>query len=273
MICFTGDMEWINGVRNARCHRHRAGPPEHQVFFKSPGFVLETRMQSRRIKKSYRNVTGMFPTPDQTMLQGESMLELDNLILRADHPDVLRLHVQPVTLKYLRGNRYYPYTPDTLTEWRAVPCQQQRPPLLEEVKPFRELELKADELAPKFEAARAYALQQGWTFAVITEREIRGVPLANAKIMMRYRRPSSQLIPELAEPLLERVDHMKIVSIDELIRTARLSDEGQTLRQIWILLARHRLHADRALPFSRETMISPGRVEAALPAPFQLVTS
>ena len=215
-------------------------------------------MQARRIKKSYRNPTGLLPTLHNTSLQYESLLERDRLILISDDPNVEELHVQPVTILYRNATRETRYTPDLLIRWRTDRPEQLRVPLLEEMKYSSDLEKQREKLQPGLDAGQAYAAAQGWNFQITTEQQIRGVPLENARLLLPFRRHSAQVEPRFADHLQQRLAAHGPLSIDELIKPdSNLSDLHHRLRQVWILIARHQLGADRSAPLTRKTVVTP----------------
>ena len=123
----------------------------------------------REIGVSTRGVTGSVPSFGRY----ESSLERDLMeILRFD-PHVERFTPQPLTIEYLdRDGRTRNYTPDGLIHFKADSGSHQVPVLFE-VKHREDFRKDWKILLPKFRAAKAYCLVQGWRFEVFTEREIR----------------------------------------------------------------------------------------------------
>ncbi|MBF9221774.1 TnsA endonuclease N-terminal domain-containing protein [Hymenobacter ruricola] len=116
----------------------------------------------------------------------ESALERSLCLLLEFDPRVRYFCEQPVTIPYhppggSRGVRHY--TPDFLIQY-----EDEVQAVLAEVKYQSELDAKAAELAPKFDAARHYAAEQGWAFRVFTEADILATPLlGNARLLLRFR--------------------------------------------------------------------------------------
>ncbi|MCP3243254.1 TnsA endonuclease N-terminal domain-containing protein [Aeromonas hydrophila] len=139
-------------------------------------------MPVRSIPKNYRNVTGVAAHSKAVgKVMFESTLERDFLSLLEFDREVESFEVQPVRLSWLddRG-RARSYTPDVLVYYR----NGGRRPVLWEVKYRDDLRTNWLEYRPKFRAAVRYARERGWRFRLITEREIRGVRLDNAKFLL-----------------------------------------------------------------------------------------
>ena len=143
-------------------------------------------MPVRKIPKNHLVVTGRHASSKSIGdADFESILEADHLILLDFDQSVRSYEVQPVHIAVRpKGTNY---VPDALSHFRPAPCGTIRPSELIEVKPAALLKKHRDDYAPKFEAARAFAEERGWTFVIKTEREIRTPRLANLKFLRRYR--------------------------------------------------------------------------------------
>lgn len=148
-------------------------------------------MVARSIPKNYRNVTGRFASAkNQNLIGFESTLEKDFFLLLEFDRRVESFEEQPVTIAY-RGleGRVCHYTPDALVRYQATLAgEPDGQPVLYEVKYQSDLREHGVEYRPKFKAARRYALDRGWRFRVVTEREIRTSRLSNIRFLLRYRR-------------------------------------------------------------------------------------
>lgn len=144
-------------------------------------------MPVRKIKKNYRNVTGISSaTKSIGQAQFESTLERDFLRLLEFSPEVERFEVQPRTIRWRdNSDAECSYTPDVLVIFTEAVS---RPPWLCEVKYRSGLRKDWAELHPKFIQAIRYAKHQGWRFRLITECEIRGPDLDAAKFLLPFRR-------------------------------------------------------------------------------------
>ena len=187
----------------------------------------------REIGVSTRGVTGSVPSFGRY----ESSLERDLMeILRFD-PHVERFTPQPLTIEYLdRDGRTRNYTPDGLIHFKADSGSHQVPVLFE-VKHREDFRKDWKILLPKFRAAKAYCLVQGWRFEVFTEREIRTPYLENVKFLWPYveRVPS----PELRSQILQTLSDLDEADPD-LLLCALCHDAGNRARLIpslWHLVA------------------------------------
>jgi hypothetical protein len=138
-------------------------------------------MAVRQIRANYRSVTGLVAA-DQTARSTayESTLERDFIKHLLFNKNVLEHEEQPLTLDFTDTGKKRRYTPDLLIYYRkdAVTTKDWLP-LLAEVKYRSDLFQHWAELSPKFRAARAYARERTWDFAVVTERELRTPYLTN----------------------------------------------------------------------------------------------
>lgn len=141
-------------------------------------------MPVRRIGLCYRSVSGRVPMgAGRPSVAVESTLERDFAILQRFDPEVAAVEEQPVRIEYrdASGVRRR-YVPDFLVQYRGAG----RPPVLVEVKFSTDPALVAGGLEDRFAAARAYACQRGWTFAVMTETAIRTPKLSNVTFLLPY---------------------------------------------------------------------------------------
>lgn len=215
-------------------------------------------MHARDIGKSYRGLTGWVCLgKDRPQAEFESLLERDYYILRSADPTIAVIHHQPVTIEFEHEGKKRSYTPDALLEHHPDPDGQPRRHRLEEVKYTRELGERADELAPIFEAARAYAEEQGWDFGVVTETDIRGVLLDNVELLRNYDRVGNDVDLEIAKTLTGRLQGGQL-TIRAMIAGVPERIRGDAIRQAWILLAQGMLKTDMTRPLNRDSAVSLG---------------
>ncbi len=209
-------------------------------------------MPVRKIPMNYLVVTGKSLGRGR-VVQYEGTLEPElHLLLRFD-PVVKDYEEQPVTIKYvnLKGRKTH-YTPDLLVHFR-----DSRLPELIEVKPSSYLEEHAAELFPKFEAARAYARTQGWTFKLMTEKEIRIPRLENLKFLSVY----ADIYTEATTvtQILTTVSKQPI-SVKDLLSTLckNVDQQDMVVPMIWHLVLGGKLNANLSVPISMTTVLSKG---------------
>lgn len=200
-------------------------------------------MPVRKIKKNYRNVTGISAaTKALGQAQFESTLERDFLRLLEFSPDVAAFEVQPLTLNWRDdAGTKRSYTPDTWVSFHDAAGQK---PWLCEVKYRSDLKEQWSELHPKFRQAIRYARQKGWRFRLMTEVEIRGPLLEAAKFLLTFR---SRTVPaDQAVHILALVERLKDTTPSDLLRhiTPDPNIQAEWLPTIWHLVARFQIGAD-----------------------------
>ncbi len=135
----------------------------------------------------------------------ESSLERDFIKHLIFNTNVFKHEEQPLTIEFKdAGGKQRRNTPDLFVSYRRdLTITRDWRPLLAEVKYRSDLFRHWVELKPKFRAARAYAKQQGWDFAIMTEQEVRTPYLKNITFLLEFRKYP---VDEAAsQPLLEAV--------------------------------------------------------------------
>ncbi len=148
-------------------------------------------MAVRKIRANYRSVTGLVADDQSARTTAyESSLERDFIKHLLFNQNVLEHEEQPLTIDFTDGGgKPRSYTPDLLVSYRKdVAVTRGWQPLLAEVKYRSDLFKHWAELKPKFRAARAYARERGWNFAVVTERELRTSYLKNVTFLLEFRK-------------------------------------------------------------------------------------
>ena len=128
------------------------------------------------------------------------------------------------------------------------------PKRLIEVKPSHRL---ARPIAQrKLAVGRAFAVQEGWTFHVLTEKELfQGPLLDNVRLLSRYRQ--CYVDKNLLEQLILHVPPSGI-ELGHLLESNVLADQSQLRLHILHLLATNRLCFHPQQPFCDSTPIFPG---------------
>ncbi|MEX0915258.1 MAG: TnsA endonuclease N-terminal domain-containing protein [Wenzhouxiangellaceae bacterium] len=201
---------------------------------------------ARKIGISTRSYTGRVSSGG-TSTAFESALERDFLVLLDFERDIETLCEQPVKINYTHQGRRRVYTPDFLVVYRYDGT------VLYEIKFREDLKKNWVDLRPRFRAAVAYCRQRGWHFKILTEVEIRGVRLENARFLRGYgSRPPQDALEE------------------HVVRT--LAILGRTTPEILMKAAfkekYHRMAALSAL----WRLVAIGRVRALLDEPISLQT-
>lgn len=206
-------------------------------------------MPVRKIKKNYRNVTGISSASKAVgQAQFESTLERDFLRLLEFSPEVKRFEVQPLTIHWRdNSHSWRSYTPDVLVTFTEATS---RPPWLCEVKYRSDLRKNWPELHPKFIQAIRDAKHQGWRFRLISEVEIRGHDLDAAKFLLPFRRLS--IPPERKSRLLSLVDSLGESTPQGILQTISpdLQVQAEWLPALWQLVANFDIGMDFETPIT-----------------------
>lgn len=209
-------------------------------------------MPVRTVPRSYRNVTGFFPSeksigPDCF----ESPLERDCLVLLEFHPDVLEYEVQPVRIPWKdRSGKSRSYTLDIRVTYRPeAQCAWRGRTLIIEVKTAEELAKKWKELVPKFRAAWRHCQEHGWIFKIVTDRAIRTHAFKNAKFLLPFRRHEPH--PEVEKFLLKRLAKLGESTPEDLVH----EDPDTRLPALWNLLSLYRVGFDLDEPLSMNSFV------------------
>ena len=191
----------------------------------------------------------------------ESPLERDFFILVDFDSSVCYIEEQPVRIRYFVGEKEKSYFPDALVRFAT---ESGKRPVLCEVKTREELWRNWARLRPGFKAARRHARDNGWTFKIFTEREIRGPYLGNIKLLREYRTfPADELLGA------------RIVRYCATQETRTLSDvlehfsppgveKGWLLSQVWHLVAVGRLGTDLSREFDNAMELRSRRAPLSL---------
>lgn len=186
----------------------------------------------------------------------ESSLERDFFELVMADPSVAGVEGQPVRIDYVSASgRTQYYTPDALVTYKEdVRSEVVRPPLLCEIKYRDEYRSKFAELRPKILAARAFAKARGWTFKVITDREIRTTRFSNLRFLSAYRdrAPENAIANRIGIVLAKYgvctpFELLLSISEDQF-------EQAAAIPTMWWMVAHGHIYADLSVPL---TMNSP----------------
>ncbi len=214
-------------------------------------------MAVRKIRANYVSVTGLVADDRSAKSTGyESSLERDFIKHLIFNQNVFKHEEQPLTIEYIDADgKQRRYTPDLFVSYRKdLAFTKHWRPLLAEVKYRSDLFKHWIELKPKFRAARAYAKQRGWDFAIMTERELRTPYLKNITFLLEFRKyPVDEAAGQLLLAAVADTGASTPVNLLRLISedTAR---KAMLLSALWQLLATGHLAIDLE---QRLTMTSP----------------
>jgi len=200
----------------------------------------------RRIPLSRRShIVGFQPLPTG-ITEHESALERDFVTKVSWENADVQITSQPVTIRFRDGAVSRRYTPDFLLHRSAAIDE------LIEVKYQADLRANHFRLAPAFAAAQAWASEHATVFRVVTEVEIRGPGLHNARRLLPLR--SAPVDPCLADCAMSAVRELAAPTIAQLL--ARLpGDRPAALATLWRLIARGALRVDLTAAITLDTVI------------------
>lgn len=209
-------------------------------------------MPVRKIPKSYRNLTGVFPSKKSTGEAGfESTLERDVLIYFEFICNVEKFEVQPVQINWTdEQGRVRTYTPDVLVHY------VDRKPILYEVKYSDDLAEVIKEGRDKFKAAIKFARDNGWRFKFFTEAKVGINYLKNVRFLLPFLQAGPRveahmdMIDEKLNELSETTPKFLITSIfkDEF-------NQAELIPTLWYLVATEQIGIDLNQPLTMTSNI------------------
>ena len=149
-------------------------------------------MLSRKVvTRSGRRIRGFFPSVKMNrMVEWESLLERDAILLMEFSPGVKSYREQPALIQYQDGDRLRRYFPD----FEVVGSGGLLIHL--EVKPEKQLE--RPEVAAKLRAVAAHYASRQLNYRILTDVRIRAEPLhSNLRLLRRYLRGEPPVLPHL----------------------------------------------------------------------------
>ncbi len=158
-------------------------------------------------------------------------------------PHVTRFFEQPFTLSYHSDGALRRYTPDAQAEFAPANGQPART-VVYEIKYRDDLRENWHECRPRFVAANHHCRKHGWTFALLTEREIRTPMLENATFLRRYRTIADQ--PLVRMQLLYTLQALGPTTPQALLAAAYVSEQSRApaLSTLWRLIATRQIATD-----------------------------
>ena len=216
----------------------------------------------RRLKKSYKTVTGRFFSRKLSRLvQFDSMLEHDFILLLDLHPAVQTIVEQPMAIAWMDecGERQV-YVPDFYVTFRAGNFLGRRveKSWIVETKYRTDLLESWHRIRPKLKAGFAEAHRAACTFKVITESFLGSPAVANAAFLRKFvsttpDRPCDLEVPQKLR-LLGRSTPKVLVST----LAPRKEEQDAYMQAVWIAIAHGRIKFDFEQPLSDSSEIWTG---------------
>jgi hypothetical protein len=209
-------------------------------------------MPVRKIPKSYRAITGRFPSfINGRCVSYESSLERDFFLSLEFDPSVVSYEEQPIRLTEIRQGKQLTYTPDCLVSYSGG-----KPDQLVECKYLSELIEKASVYEPKFAMARKYTNERDMEFLVINDEDLRKIPLANYRLLYRFTKPPNNL-PLYRDHIITVMNEAGNISLRDLLNRLAPDRSAQAAFTplIWHLLFTRTLFADLSEPIGYQTLL------------------
>jgi len=215
-------------------------------------------MAVRQIPPNTRSITGFLPSTTQPDTAAfESTLERDFYTLLEFDLNVDRREVQPVRIEYRDEDGIRrTYVPDVLVIYRQdiVPARELAP-ILCEVKYRADLVSNWRTLRRKLRAGRQYAVERGWEFRLMTERQIRTPYLRNAQFLLPFRHrarnyQNETILAAAMQQLREADPESLLLSI-----TTDPMERAELLPSLWLMIGYRLLWTDLSLPLTMSSRI------------------
>jgi hypothetical protein len=138
-------------------------------------------MTVRQVSHRGGNMIGHFPSLTMNdQIPFESTIERDYLYLLDYDPTVLAFAAQPLKIHYQHDGKSATYTPDFYVRFATgealVECKHHS-------------QVDSSDNTRKFAAARAWCEEQGWSYHIVTDQDLRkGYQLTNVKLLTYYAR-------------------------------------------------------------------------------------
>lgn len=201
----------------------------------------------RRIPLSRRSHITGYSCLESGVVEHESALERDFVILTSFADPKATIVSQPLTIRFEDDGRRRWYTPDFSVTWSDGRFE------LVEVKYRAELRENWSWLWPGFSRARDIARQDGGRFRVVTERSIRVPRLENAMRLTPLRRAA--IDPVTAKQALDAARSLSEPTFGRIVE-AMDCDRAVALGAVWRLIAQGRLSADLDKPIRIDTPVT-----------------
>lgn len=214
---------------------------------------------ARKIGLGRRALAGIMPSQKQPGVEParfESSLERDFYVLLEFDLKVRRWEPQPVRIPVCGGHPSY--VPDVLVTYLDFDVwPQTERTVLYEVKQREELRDNWHRWKPRFKAARRYAQERGWSFRIITDREIRtGGLLWNAKFLLPY--THDEVADGVHTLLTKTLRHLGPTTPEKLVEHLAKDpwERATLLASVWAMVASRAFLCDLSRPISMQTELS-----------------
>lgn len=207
--------------------------------------------QVRKIKPTRMSVSGKLICKG-VAVPYESTLERDFILVQSFNPDVKRVVAQPITIKFKKNGREYPYTPDFFVEYHDFTNRRN---MIVEVKPEELWQENWREWSDKWKTMQRHCRENNRVFHIYDEYRIRTVALDNINFLMGFKKTAIDEVD--VKTVVEQVELMGITTIDYLLTRfysgSLLKNHG--LRVIYHLLANQKLYFNLYEPLTEQSEV------------------
>ena len=216
-------------------------------------------MPVRKIGITSRSVPTAFDslkTGDTHMC--ESTVETDFCYWLEFDPLVKSYEAQPVKIFYKNEKgRKIKYVPDFhVTYTKDGEIEKGRKFTLFEIKERWDLDENKEKYALKFKAAESYCKEQSTLFEIRDDSSIRTPRLKTYKFLYRYL--SKESVPKVNIDLMSIAQRLETFKVQELVDSidGNALLKGQSLSNIWHLVATRQLHTDWDKPITNASILN-----------------
>ena len=210
-------------------------------------------MPVRKIPKTYRSISGRFPSAINKgrCIGYESKLERDFYLKKEFDNTISDYEEQPIRFAGVVNGKKVSYTPDT-----RINFLDGKPGQIVEIKYQEELEEKAAELEPRFTLARDHTRENGMDFVIATEKEIYAGCLDNYRLIYRFTKPPNNSGAKRAR-IIELIESAGELTLKDLLLS--VGDDRKVYAEysttIWHLLYTGEIEADLSEPIGYQTIL------------------
>ena len=210
-------------------------------------------MPVRKIPKSFRAVTGRFPSRinGNKCIGYESSLEHDNYLTFEFDRTIKRYEEQPIKVPGTYKGKVVNYFPDCL-----VTYLQDRKMSLLEFKYEEEYKTMSDELKAKIARLEEFASENNMVFEVRTEAVLDEIVLANYRLLYHHLKPPLGIDFKRSKILNVLIEKGPL-TIKEVLNSLadHQTEQANYTRSIWHLLFTGEIEADLSRPLLNNPVI------------------
>lgn len=212
-------------------------------------------MPARKIPRNYRHVTGIFKSilKNNCGVAYESPLERDFFLLTEFDDAVEGYEEQAVEVPHKNGKRNAPFYPDCLITYKP---ETGRRKLLVDVKHSDNIEEDKENFERRKAVVTKFAEDQGWDYAVVTEKEIRGEYLNNLKFLYKNARPPRNL-DDFTQLIFDKGIAGRPLTVNEVLAmlTSDRRRQLEILPVIWHMVCLKKIGADLTKPLNMNSIL------------------